>query len=139
MVEVKHNESKYAQCNSCLATEDIYEVLIGKHNSNRMAIQLCPICMKSLIGQVDGKYRTDKDGLVYPVGTFKVGQFTCEVLAKYADKVEIMLTNTQMFSDYTILSILRESYGGGISVSNYSKGCVAAIPLENIIERGGLL
>lgn len=135
----KNKTDKYAQCTSCHCTGTVHEVLIGKCINSRLSIQLCDRCMKSLIGQYNGTHKADAVGLVYPVGSFKVGPFICEVVAKYADKVEVSIAGTHNFGDYVLTSILAEHFGTGILVSNYSKGCVAAVPIENIAEIGGLL
>ena len=54
MVEVKHNKSKYAQCNSCLAcNNNVYELLVGKYSNCRISISLCKDCMKSMVKQFE--------------------------------------------------------------------------------------
>lgn len=80
-----------------------------------------------------------EEGIEFPTGTFTVGPFTCKCTAKYKDKVEVTISNAGSFSDYGILSILTQQYGQGILISNYSGDCRVVIPIENIIERGGLL
>lgn len=136
--------NKGAKCGSCNSAEDLYDLVLCETESCKTSVCICKDCMLNLAKQCNEEVPTHdnddiEEGIEFPTGTFTVGPFTCKCTAKYKDKVEVTIINAGSFRDYGILSILAKQYGQGILISNYTGECRVVIPIENIIERGGLL
>lgn len=147
MVTLNKCNDKYAQCNSCHGTENVYEALIGKNENCRICIRLCNDCISSLIKQCnDENIPTDdiEEGIHIPGGTFEVEGFKCTV-SSYNEK-EFMLRVVDTLIPYSLSPIALDKfvkkYGYGVRLKYDGVGadsCTVSIPTKNIIERGGLL